>query len=606
MNRNTTANHFDLAPSVGIERSRFKRNSGLKTSANIGTLFVTYCDEVLPGDTWEMKTSQVSRLQTLKTPVYDNLYLDTYFFFVPNRLIWEHWVNLMGENSDSPWIPANVYSTPQVTSPDVTGWEVGSLADYFGLPTGVPGLSVNALPFRAYAKIVQDWFIDQNLQQPVNIPINDSTVAGSNGDDYVTDLVKGGKPFTACKIHDYFTSCLPGPQKGPDVQIPLTNQLSNTLPVFTINGPNSFYASDPELRYGEKLGYAYPVYYDIPGHYADSGAGYTDPDTPLPGFLQGLYDYSVDPKGLKINVGTDQRPFLPATHGSDGKPLSGLTNADLIEKYSLEGLTPVNLVAGGTGEAYMATINSLRTAFQIQRMLETDARSGSRYIEVLAAHFKVNAGDARLQRSEYLGGKRCPLNISQVTQLGATNETSPLGDVAGMSVTADVNHDFVKSFTEHGFIIGLAVARYEHSYQQGLERFWSRSDRFSYYWPTLAHLGEQPVYVKEIYATGDPTNDELVFGYQEAWCEYRTKFSKITGELRSTYSASLDIWHFGDDYDSRPSLSSSWIAEDKANVDRTLAVSSAVANQMFSDFWFECFVTRPMPLYSIPGLIDHF
>lgn len=603
MNRNTPSNHFDLAPQVSVGRSKFDRNHSLKTSFNVGQLVPIYLEEVLPGDTFDVKTSKVARLQTLKTPVYDNLYMDTYFFFVPNRLVWEHWKNLMGENSDSAWIPQTEYSVPQVTAPS-GGWDVGTLADYFGVPTGVGDLSINALPFRGYCRIVQDWFIDQNLQDPVNIPVNDSDTTGSNGGNYITDLCAGGKPFIAAKYHDYFTSCLPSSQKSVDVQIPLTSTSANYIPVFTIGGPNAYYASEQGAPYGFKLTKTWPVYYDNPGHYTDTSTTTPPYEDPQPGFLQALNDYSVDPKGEKINVGTDQRPFLPATHGSDGKTLMGLTQGKLYSDYELRGLTPVNLVAGGVDPA-MATINSLRTAFQIQRLYEKDARGGTRYIEVLRSHFGVTSPDARLQRSEYLGGKRCPLNISQVTQLGSTTETSPLGDVAGMSVTTDVNKDFSKSFVEHGFIIGLAVVRYDHTYQQGLNRLWSRKTRLDYYWPVLAHLGEQPVLVKEIYATGDPDNDELVFGYQEAFADYRYKPSYVTSEMRSTYATSLDIWHFGDDYDQRPSLSSSWIMEDKSNVDRTLAVTSAVSNQIFCDFFFENKATRCMPLYGIPGLIDH-
>lgn len=605
MNRNTPAHSYDLMPGVSIPRSRMPIHFSTKTSANVGTLFpIMKPVEVLPGDTWEWKTSMVSRLQTLKTPVYDNLYLDTYYFFVPNRLLWSHWINLMGENTESAWVPASTYSTPQVTAPD-GGWNVGSLADYFGIPTGVSGISVNALPFRAYAKIVDDWFRDENLQVPPNIPLTDSTIVGNNGTDYVTDMVKGGCCFTACKLGDRFTRCLPAPQKGPDVEIPLTRSGANQLPVYSIGSVNSYYASQPAAPYAYKLNRGYPVFFDNPGHYDTAP---TSTDTPLPGFLQAMNDYSVDPKGEKINVGTDQRPFLPATHGSDGKTLFGLNQAKLYQDYELYGLTPVNLVAGNpsTDTSYMATINSLRTAFQIQRLLERDSLFGTRYIEVLRGHFGIiNPGDARLQRSEYLGGKRIPLNISQVTQLGATTETSPLGDVAGMSVTADLNHDFFKSFTEHGFIIGVAVARYEHTYQQGLDPVWTRSDRYSYFWPVLSNLGNMPVYVRELYCTGSSDNDDLVFGYQEAWSEYRTFTSMISGELRSQYTASLDIWHFADYYESRPSLGSSWIVEDKSNVDRTLAITSAVSNQFFSDFYFDCKATRPMPLYSVPGLIDH-
>lgn len=595
MNRNTPASDFQLAPTTGIPRSRKSVSFGCKTSFNVGEL-IPLCRPifVLPSDTFRWKTSFVARLQTLKTPVYDNLYFDTYFFFVPARLVWEHWVNLMGENTQSAWIPQTTYTVPQVTSPDSTGWTVGTLADYFGIPTGVAGISVNALPFRCYAKIVDDWFKDENLQDPPNLSVNDSTVAGSNGDNYITDLIKGGKPFIACKLRDYFTTALPSPQRGVDTVVPLVNGGSDLLPVFTQPDVNAYYGGSDYL---DHIKDSHPLFFDD---------GYTSlvDGEPAPGFLQGLNQYSTDPKGISINIGTDQRPFLPATHGSDSKRFLGKSISDIHLDYGIDGLVPVNLVATASGTSYAASVNTLRTAFQIQRLLERDARGGTRYIELIRSHFMTDAGDARLQRSEYLGGQRSPLNISQVTQLGSTTESSPLGDVAGMSVTANINFDFEKSFTEHGYIIALGVARYDHSYQQGLDRLWSVSDRYSFYWPSLACLGEQEVLQQEIYCDGS-SDDGLVFGFQERWAEYRHNNNMITGELRSQYSASLDMWHFADYYQSAPYLSSSWIQEDKSNVDRTLAVTSSVSNQIFADFYFDIVATRPMPLFSIPGLIDH-
>lgn len=560
MSRNENT-RFALNPTnLDIARSTFRRDHSVKLSFNVGDVIPFYVDEVLPGDTFQVKTSMVARLQTLLTPMMDNLYLDTYFYFVPNRIVWQHWRELMGENTKSAWIPSVEYSVPQVTAPE-GGWSIGSIADYMGVPTGVANLSVNALPFRAYALIMNEWFRDENLSDPLNIPVDDATLAGSNGTNYITDVVKGGMPFKAAKFHDYFTSALPAPQKGPDVLIP--SATAGEYPVVTKSAVMDF-ASYP----GDK---------QVDG-------------TPLPIVLAGLSNETQDE--FKWNVGN--------TVGGGLRNDIGLYN-DSFTGFNSSPLNLYAIASGGLG----ASINQLRMAFQIQKLYEKDARGGTRYIEILKSHFGVTSPDARLQRPEYLGGNRIPVNINQVVQNSATQaEGTPLGDTAAFSVTTDVHGDFIKSFVEHGFVIGIMVARYDHTYQQGLERFWSRKDRLDYYFPVFANIGEQPILNKEIYAQGNSADDE-VFGYQEAWADYRYKPSRVAGEMRSAAKTSLDVWHLADEYTELPKLSDAWIREDKTNVDRVLAVTSSVSNQMFADLYIQCKATRPMPMYSIPGLIDH-
>lgn len=560
MNRNVES-HFALNPTrLDLNRSRFDRSSSVKLSFNVGDVIPFYVDEVLPGDSFQIRTSKVVRMQTLLTPLMDNIYLDTYFFFVPNRLTWEHWKQFNGENTESAWIPQTEYQVPQLTAP-AEGWSVGTIADYMGIPTGVKNLSVNALPFRAYALIMNEWFRDQNLTDPLNIPVDDATVQGVNTGTYVSDVAKGGLPFKASKYHDYFTSCLPAPQKGPDVTIQ-TAQLGNA-PVVPMNKPV------PK----DLLNYPYNVY--IPNGNGDFEAGY--------------------------HAGSVHRN---AFGGAYWLADTGNANLDPTIDNGVAGY-PANLWAQFDNTVSVATINELRTAFQIQKLYERDARGGTRYIEILKSHFGVTSPDARLQRPEYLGGSRVPININQVIQQSSTAEgTTPLGDTAAYSLTTDVHGDFMKSFVEHGFVIGVMVARYDHTYQQGIERFWSRKSRFDYYWPVLANIGEQAVLNKEIYAQGTAQDNE-VFGYQEAWADYRYKPNRVAGEMRSTYAQSLDVWHLGDDYSQLPKLSDSWIREDKANVNRVIAVSDQNANQLFADIYIQNRTTRPMPLYSIPGLIDH-
>nr|CAI9750439.1 major head protein [Microvirus sp.] len=559
MNRNVES-HFALNPTrIDMARSTFDRSASVKTSFNVGDIVPFFLEEVLPGDTFNVRTSRVVRMQTLLTPMMDNVYLDSYYFFVPNRLVWNHWKEFNGENTESAWISSTEYSVPQITSP-TAGWSVGTLADYFGLPTGVGGLSVSALPFRAYALVMNEWFRDQNLQDPLVVPVDDATVVGVNSGNFITDCAKGGLPYIAAKYHDYFTSCLPSPQKGPDVTLTVASQ--GDLPVVAKSDKVSF-SSWPVDSLGK------PVGLNV------GGAG-----------SNGWSSLSED-NGLYSSAGT----LALDSSGSHRLSRVGYVN---------------NLWALNSGNAIVATINQLRMAFQIQKLYERDARGGTRYIEVLRSHFGVTSPDARLQRPEYLGGNRVPINVNQVIQQSGTGAgaDTPQGTVVGMSQTTDSNHDFIKSFTEHGYIIGVMVARYDHTYQQGIERHWSRKTRFDYYWPVFANIGEQAVLNKEIFAQGTAKDDE-VFGYQEAWSDYRYKPSRVTGEMRSAYEQSLDVWHLADDYASLPSLSDSWIREDKNIVDRVLAVKSSVSDQLFADIYVSNRATRPMPMYSVPGLIDH-
>lgn len=541
MSRNQNSRFATNPTNLDISRSKFERSHTIKTSFNVGDIIPFYVDEVLPGDTFQIDTSKVVRLQTPVTPFMDNIYLDTYYFFVPNRIVWEHWKQFQGENTESAWLPTTEYTVPQIVSPE-GGFAEGTIADYFGIPTKVPGLSVNALPFRAYALICNDWFRDQNLCDPLNIPLSDATVTGVNTGVFVTDVAKGGLPYKAAKYHDYFTSALPAPQKGNDVAIGL--------------------AGMAPVSVGDTL---------------------TPSSNPL---KMGTLN-SVTPVSQEGNMRIYEGNMAYA--GS-----SGVVGAPVV---------PLNLAAdlGGTSAI---SINELRLAFQMQKLLEKDARGGTRYIEVLKSHFGVTSPDARLQRPEYLGGNRVPISVSQTIQTSQTTQDSPLGDTGAYSLTVDSHSDFTRSFTEHGFVIGLMVARYDHTYQYGLERQWSRKTRFDYYFPVLANIGEQAIKNKEIFATGTLTDDE-VFGYQEAWADYRYKPSRVTGEMRSNSSKTLDFWHVADKYSELPKLSAAWIFEDKSNVDRVLEVTSQVANQLFADIYIRNYTTRPMPLYSIPGLVDH-
>lgn len=529
MNRNSE-NRFAENPQVGVSRSRFQRNSDDKTTFNAGELIPIYLDEVLPGDTHQIDMACVMRMATPIFPVMDNAFCDFYFFFIPNRLLWQHWKEFMGENRETAWTPKTEYSVPQVTAPE-GGWAEGTLADYLGLPTKVEGISVSALPGRAYGLIYNEWFRNQNVTQPTLVEVTDATTTGKNDGSTTNDsAITLAKPLKAAKVFDYYTGALPEPQKGEPISIPL----GDSAKIF--------------------------AYYE---------------------------------NGEKLKQSQDLTKFHVYNEGSETEGLTAYPGNVALGMLTLK--TDLSSVTS-------ATINQLRQAFQIQKLLEKDARGGTRYREVLREHFGVVSPDARMQIPEYLGGYRLPINVSQVIQTSSTDSTSPQGNTAALSVTTMNKSMFTKSFTEHGFIMGLAVVRTDQTYQQGIERMWSRKGRYDYYWPVLANIGEQAVLNKEIYAQGNE-KDEEAFGYQEAWADYRYKPSKVTGLFRSNAAQSLDSWHYAQDYDTLPTLSTAWMEQNDTEMKRTLAVQNQP--DFIADFYFMNKTTRCMPVYSIPGLIDH-
>lgn len=548
MNRNSE-NRFAENPQVGVSRSRFQRNSDNKTTFNAGDLIPVYLDEVLPGDTHQIDVACVMRMATPIFPVMDNAFCDFYFFFVPNRLLWQHWKEFMGENKETAWTPKTEYSVPQVTAPE-GGWAEGTLADYLGLPTKVAGISVSALPGRAYGLIYNEWFRNQNVTQPTLVEVTDATTTGKNDGSTTNDsAITLAKPLKAAKVFDYYTGALPEPQKGEPITIPLGGNA------------NVLMYSDKELTkpiWSETGNIAWPTMESLTARSKNTPPTHTATDQ-----TSGNVADAVDESGNPVTTA-----FL-------GANLSNITSA---------------------------TINQLRQAFQIQKLLEKDARGGTRYREVLREHFGVISPDSRMQIPEYLGGYRLPINVSQVIQTSSTDSTSPQGNTAALSVTTMNKSMFTKSFTEHGFIMGLAVVRTDQTYQQGIERMWSRKGRYDYYWPVLANIGEQAILNKEIYAQGN-AKDEEAFGYQEAWADYRYKPSKVTGLFRSNANQSLDSWHYAQDYDKLPTLSTEWMEQNDTEMKRTLAVQNQP--DFIADFYFMNKTTRCMPVYSIPGLIDH-
>ena len=546
-NRNAES-RFASIPKANIQRARFKRDFGNITTINEGELVPLYVDEVLPGDTISCKLNGLVRMSTPLYPVMDNCYLDTYAFFVPNRLLWEHWENFMGQNDSTFWAEKTEYSIPQTKAPS-GGWNNGTIADYMGIPTQTANISVNSLPFRAYARIWNEWFRDENLSQPVVQDKDDADNTGSNTGSNLTDAQNGGLPLKVAKYHDYFTSCLPEPQKGEASAIPIA---AGNVKVF----PNNTVTEWQDVPEGT-----------APLIWRRTGGGALD---------------------------RNQNLIIGATSGVTG------TSTDVSGATLTQNLYPANLAIPASSFRAIS-INDLRQAIAIQHILEADARGGTRYTEILQHQFGVTSPDSRLQRSEYLGGTRVPININQVIQQSATNDISPQGNTAAYSMTTMRSEMCTYSAVEHGQLVILAAIRVNHSYQQGLRRMWSRKTRFDFYHPMLANLGEMAVLNKEIYCQGNSQDNE-VFGYQEPWADYRYHPNIVTGEMRSNYAQTLDAWHYGDHYDSLPMLSDTWIKEGKENIDRTLAVQSENSHQFICDFYFDQTWTRPMPIYGVPGI----
>ncbi len=517
-------NHqFSRIPRAEIQRSVFDRSHGYKTTFDEGNLIPFYVDEVLPGDTINLRASLFGRLATPIVPFMDNLFLETFWFYVPNRLVWNNWERMNGAQ-DNPGDSID-FTVPQIRTS--TGFAVQSLFDYMGLPTGVRNLSVSALPLRAYNLIYNEWFRDENLQDSVKVEKGDA-----DSESNYTLLKRG-------KRHDYFTSALPWPQKGDGVEVPLSANISGDA--------------------------SYPLAWS--------------------GILKGGSNIQVsEVSGSNLDI---------VSTGLDGRNifLNQSSYADMAKHLKLDNATDSPL-----------TINSLRQAFQIQKLLERDARGGTRYTEILRSHFGVISPDARLQRPEYLGGSSTRININPVEQTSSTNSTTPQGNLAAYGTLSDNFHGFTKSFVEHGIIIGLVNVRADLTYQQGLSRMWSRKTRYDFYYPVLAHLGEQAILNKEIYAQGNDQDDD-VFGYQERYAEYRYFPSMITGKFRSTDPQPLDYWHLSQKFENLPVLNSEFIT-DNPPISRVVAVQDEP--HFLLDCYFKCLHARPMPVYSVPGLVDHF
>lgn len=571
MSKRATQHNFAMSPQNQIPRSSFKRSHTVKTTLDAGRLIPFYIDEVYPGDTFNCKATLFGRMATPIVPAMDNAYMDTFFFFVPYRLLWKHWKEFNGENPLAGY-QSTEYEVPQMTA---TNAQVQTLWDYFGFPTDVKNkLSVSAFPFRAYWKIYNDWFRDENLQNAVSIQTGAPLSSTSSEDDaYGGDATQDATTvqcFYRGKRHDYFTSALPWPQKGPGVELPLgqTASVSGSLPIsgslpvtgsVAISRPSGWSGDDPRLYVAD---------------YSSS------PISGSPVHASGSVPVSSGPVYLDMHIANGTADASHATADAT-KAVVDLSSATAI------------------------TINSLRSAFALQRFYEKDARGGTRYTEIIRSHFGITSPDARLQRSEYLGGDSTPIMFNPVQQTSSTDTTSPQGNLSAYALMSTRVHGFNKSFTEHGIVIGLCNIRTDLSYQQGINKTWLRQTREEFYWPTFAHLGEQAILNKEIYAQGTDA-DNQVFGYQERYAECRYHPSIITGKMRSTYAQSTDVWHFAQKFDALPALNGEFI-QDQASYQAIKRISAVQTEpQFYLDAYLDLKCARPMPVYGVPGLLDHF
>lgn len=534
MNRNST-NFFANESTIDIQRSMWNTNHNHKTTFNAGELVPFFVDtDVIPGMTVKNTTAVLIRMQTPKYPIMDNLYLDTYWFKVPIWTIWENWKKFHGENEDGAWTQETEYEIPNFTNKE-REVNASDINCYMGIPIGVKNLNWNQFGIRAYCRIYNYWFRDQNLIAPLKYNKDDEWIEADGSTE------TGGTLAKVAKFHDYFTSGLPEPQKGTAVTLPIGTEA-------------------PVIGNGRSAG----TYFEGGGP-----IGYTHMQLNTSSGIMQTSDVS-DKANVYFNQDVERSGLI-----------ADLTNATA------------------------ATINALRLSFATQKILEKDARFGTRYNEIIRSQFGVSSPNASLHIPEYLGGNRIPINIETVLQNSSTDSQSPLGQTGAFSVSIDINEDFTKSFDEHCVLIGLCCVRADHTYQQGLARQWTRRKRLDYYYPALAHIGNQPVYNYEIYAQGTDEDNE-VFNYKEAWAEYKYKPNRISGELLSTFAEPLDAWHFGDKYESLPVFSKEWIEEPTEFVDRTLLIQSDINNQFIADFEIEQEVAAPMPLHCTPGLVDHF
>lgn len=569
MNRNNER-HFNNVPQTHVSRTRFNRDQNILTTFDAGELIPFYVDEVLPGDTFSVDTAAIIRMTTPKYPVFDDAFIDFYYFFCPNRILWSNFKHFMGEADEIPWMPTKTYRVPKIivegdsTDKNKKGPKEGSILDYMGVPTKINGrIEINALPIRAYVKIWNEYFRDQNLDNPAAYFTDDDDTTYYDAGEEEQELLKnarlGGRCLPVNKFHDYFSSCLPFAQRGPEVTIALTG-----------NAPVRAY-TEKELT-NRKIGTGF-----FNNEYNNAVVNHTS--------------ISFTSEGTKFSVNKNNNGNTAPLYEGQYVQTMSKDDANFLDAWLGTDLTSIET----------ATINELRQAFAVQHYYEALARGGSRYREQVRALFGVSISDKTVQIPEYLGGGRYHVNINQIVQTSGqqTENDTPIGETGAMSVTPINESSFTKSFEEHGFVIGVMCVRHNRSYQQGLERFWSRSDRLDYYFPQFANLGEQPVKKKEIVLTGTSTDDET-FGYQEAWADYRMKPNRVSGKMRSNAEGTLDFWHYADYYKEVPTLSSHWINEGKTEIARTLIVQNEP--QFFGAIRVMNKTTRCMPLYSIPGL----